>query len=418
MIVSRTYRATRRIDPGPPSLALPSRTCFPATILLSVLSLSIMAGATDEKLQVSADFPGGNIIVEKIERDDVWLHQDLRDTPQFWFYWQFEARGAAGRTIRFHFTEGDVFGSRGPAVSHDVGTTWDWLGRSACDGDNFAFKFAPGDTQVRFAFAIPYTQTNLDAWLESQADNPHLAVEILTRSPAGRDVELLRIGHLHEGPKHRVLITCRHHACESVANFVAEGLMTQVLSGQDEAAWLRENIEFVVIPFMDKDGVEDGDQGKLRHPHDHWLDYSGEARYAEVRALRARFAERLQPVDVALDFHCPYLRDNAIYFATGPDQGIAENATRFRAALEAVQLGSLRYAPGHDLSFGSGWNRPETYQDLRSFMHWAEDLPEAKLVATLEIPYAAVGTETVTPDAARQFGADLANSLARFLRPH
>jgi hypothetical protein len=90
--------------------------------------------------------------------------------------------------------------------------------------------------------------------------------------------------------------------------------------------------------------------------------------------------------------------------------------TRLSAALEAVQSGPLRYAPGRDQPFGKGWNRPDTYVGVRSFMHWADELPGGPAVGTLEFPYAAVGEETVTVDSARQFGADLAAAFARFLR--
>jgi len=78
-------------------------------------------------INIDADCPSGNIVVEKIDGDDVYVHQDLRDTKGWWFYWCFRVRGAVGRTLTFHFTNKDVFGARGPAVSLDGGKTWAWL---------------------------------------------------------------------------------------------------------------------------------------------------------------------------------------------------------------------------------------------------------------------------------------------------
>src|SRR5262245_51560383 len=101
-----------------------------------------LAVASAAELSVNARFPGGNIVVEKIERDTVWLRQDLRDTAQFWFYWLFEVRGVAGRTVEFRFTNGNVFGTRGPAISRDGGRTWGWLGTNACRGQSFVHAFA------------------------------------------------------------------------------------------------------------------------------------------------------------------------------------------------------------------------------------------------------------------------------------
>lgn len=59
---------------------------------------------------------------------------------------------------------------------------------------------------------------------------------------------------------------------------------------------------------MDKDGVEDGDQGKNRLPHDHNRDYTGESIYASVRASRDFVPHwSVGRLKFALDMHCPYI---------------------------------------------------------------------------------------------------------------
>ena len=55
-------------------------------------------------LTVDADLPAGNIIVDGVDGDKVKVRQDLRDS-NMWFYWAFRVRGAAGRTLKFDFTE-------------------------------------------------------------------------------------------------------------------------------------------------------------------------------------------------------------------------------------------------------------------------------------------------------------------------
>ena len=80
-------------------------------------------------IQIDCDFPGGNIVVERIDGDTVYLHQDMRDSKGFWFYWYFRVIGAAGRNLKFVFTRGDVIGVHGPGVSLDGGKTWFWLGK-------------------------------------------------------------------------------------------------------------------------------------------------------------------------------------------------------------------------------------------------------------------------------------------------
>ena len=81
---------------------------------------TVHAGSSPTTPEIDADFPGGNVVLERIEGDEVHLHQDPRDTAGFWFYWYFRVRARGGRTLTFHFTKGNVIGVRGPAVSTDV----------------------------------------------------------------------------------------------------------------------------------------------------------------------------------------------------------------------------------------------------------------------------------------------------------
>lgn len=219
--------------------------------------------AFGEDLAVDCQFPGGNIIVEKIVGNRVELHQDPRDTAGFWFYWNFRVRGAAGRTLTFHFTQGDVIGTRGRAVSTDGGANWTWLGLDTVEknkNNTFAYTFPADAREVRFCFAVPYQESNLRALLDRFAGNPCLKAEPHTKSRKGRTVERLRLGKLDGTPDHRVLLTCRHHSCEMMASWVLEGLLEKVLADTPDGRWLREHVEFLAIPFMDKDGVEEGDQ--------------------------------------------------------------------------------------------------------------------------------------------------------------
>jgi hypothetical protein len=384
---------------------------------LSLAAALLVAGpAAAKPLRIDAALPAGNIVVEKIDGDIVRLHQDERDTPRFWFHWHFRVRGAAGRTVVFEFTKGNVFGSRGPAISRDGGQSWSWLGREAVLGDAFTHRFGPGDDDVRFAFAIPYTRENLDRFREKYARLPGLECQTLTKTPRGRSVELLRAGRLEGDAPHRILIACRHHACESAAGFVLEGMLETMLAETPAGRWWRKNVEVLAVPFVDKDGVEEGDQGKERAPHDHWLDYGAESRYASVRELRKRIdVTPPKTLDIALDLHCPYIRDEKIYFAGGSDLRIAGEMDRFCRLLEQRQSGPLPYRRADNLPYGSGWNTAETYAGRRAFWQWAQTLPGMRMAATVEIPYASVGSATVDPASARAFGQDLAITLRDFL---
>lgn len=382
---------------------------------ISLLLLATLSRAAFADLRVDADIPGGNILVDKIDGNVVHLRQDQRDTDYPWFYWHFRVLGAQGRTLEFRFTRGPVLGPRGPAVSRDAGKNWTWLGADANQA-GFRFAFAAADADVRFCFGIPYLQTNLDEFLKRRRANNSLKVETLCRSRKGRAVELLRLGRLDGKADRCALLTARHHACEMPAGFALEGLIDAVLADMADGRWLRDHVEFWIVPFVDMDGVEDGDQGKLRKPHDPWLDYAGTSIYPAVSALREKVPAwaggRLR---VALDCHAPARLDQRIYFAASPRKDIADNTERLAAILQKVQTGPLTFDARDNLPFGRGWNNKETYGKLKSFAQWAEELPGVQVAATLELPYATVRDQPVTPESARTFGADLARALRRLM---
>ena len=135
---------------------------------------------------IDCDFPGGNVLVERIDGDHVYLRQDPRDTPVPWFYWYFRVRNAGGRTLRFHFTQGDVMTVRGPAVSTDGGKTWQWLGVGSVEGPSFCYAFPAAGGEVRFCLAMPYQEANLREFLARFRDNPNLKVEPLAVTRRGR----------------------------------------------------------------------------------------------------------------------------------------------------------------------------------------------------------------------------------------
>jgi hypothetical protein len=380
----------------------------------------------NQMFNIDADFPGGNILVEEIKDNDVYLRQDLRDTTTFWFYWAFYARSAQGRKLTFHFTSGDVLGVRGPAVSYDDGAFWQWLSDAIVNRDNnkditFSHKFSPEHTKVLFAFCPVYTQRNLDTLLLDIHKSTFHRRDVLCKSRQGREVELLRLGNPSSPTK--VLLTCRHHACEAMASWCLEGILEAVLAYDKPGAWLRANAEFAIIPFIDKDGVEAGDQGKNRGPHDHNRDYGGEISdsiYPEVAAVR-RFAPpwwSQGETGIFLDLHCPHIRGNRneeVYFVGVPNQQVWEEVTAFSMILEKVQKGTVPFSAANNLPFGCDWNTSNNYAAGLASTKWASELPQVQFASAIEIPYANASGAEVTPQSCRALGRDLAAALRKYI---
>jgi len=241
----------------------------------------------------------------------------------------------------------------------------------------------------------------------------------LCKTKKGRSVERLRLGKITGEPKYRILLTARHHACESMADYTLEGIMETVLSDSEEGRVWRQQVEVMVIPFMDKDGVEDGDQGKNRIPHDHNRDYSENSIYPEVIALRKQVPVwSKENLAFAMDIHCPHIRgaDNEhIYFVGGENFAIWEKVMNFSRLLEAGITGPLPYRMVDNLPFGKSWNTKANYSQGKSCASWARELPGIGCATGIEIPYANARGAEVTAATARTLGHDLAHAILQYL---
>lgn len=374
--------------------------------------------AAKREPKIDAGFPGGNIIVDAIKGDVVTLHTDLRDTKGSWFYWYFRVNGAQGRTLTFNFTEGSPIGVRGVTVSHDQGDSWKWLGAPEST-KSFTYTFPDSPAEVRFSFAMPYTQRHLDAFLKGLGDQPALKKDILCKSKKGRDVERLHLGKLEGEPRFRVLITGRSHACEMMASYSVEGIIQSVLADDAQGKWFRENVDMLVIPFVDKDGTEEGDQGKNRAPRDHNRDYDANALYHETRALQEYVPKwSKEKLRLALDIHCPHIRgatNEKIYLVGSEDAAMQVKQQRFSEILEGVRKGPLPYLASDNIPFGTSWNTAASFKAGTTGARWAASIPGNDLAATFELPYANASGAEVNAESARAFGHDLAAAIRGYL---
>lgn len=376
---------------------------FVAVILL--FSVSTMSYSRSP-IRVDDRLPAGNIVFERVVNDTVYLHQDLRGAEKDWFYWAFRVKGAQGRKLTFVFTKSDVVGFRGPLVSVDKGKTYDYLAEKGAGKRNFTYEFGDNAREVWFYECFPYTPKMWEAFMKSSPKGLY-EKEILCKSRKGRNVPLYRIYSGTSGPKMSVVVSSRHHCSEAPATFVAEGLTGAFLEDSELGRWLRDNVELIVVPFVDMDGVVDGDQGKWRLPHDHNRDYT-EFLYPETKAL-AGLIKEIQP-DIFLDFHNPTLSTRYIFSPLCEHPALKEDA--FAAYVEKYQEGGLNYKVYKDLPFGVRWNTAKNYADGFSVKHWVlNNIEGIDVCRTFEVPFTYAGKTKVYPTNLRQFGHGIARAI-------
>jgi Zinc carboxypeptidase len=360
---------------------------------LAAASLAQRKGVPSGVVTIATTFPGGNASEERNEGNSVHLSPDLRgDNP--WFYWYFEATAVQPGRVQFVFPEkvagfkNGAIGYQGPAISTDGGKTWKWMGTDTVKDNAFTYDFTTKGKAVRFAVTIPYVQSNLDTFLEEHTKNPHLKKSILTKSRGGREVELLRIGT--PGPeKKALLLTARHHAAETIASYVLEGILEEAMADTADGKNFRKRHVLYAVPFVDKDGVENGDQGKNRKPHDHNRDYGEKSIYPEVRAIK-----KLQAgtgFRYALDLHCPTLvmKDHQVMYFVGAKSHPANNQANVSVFAERIKSGLPKTAPSGPLVWLRDYANPAP---MCSQYFGTRD--GVVMAATLEIPFAPPGKAT------------------------
>ena len=262
---------------------------------------------------------------------------------------------------------------------------------------------------------MPYVRANFDQWLANYKGNPDLQVDTLATTPQGRNVVLVRVGDKSKKAPNAIAITGRHHCCEMMASHVLEGVLEGVVADDATGQWLREHADFLFVPFMDTDGVEEGNQGKNRAPHDHNRDYIETPLYREVAAFKKFLPTWAagRPL-VFLDLHDPALKTDiheVIHFLEPAARDQAKRLAKLAGFLECNQQGSLKYYRQNTLRYGTGYNGPTQ----GNCSGWVRSLPNSLLGTTLEIPYANASGGEVNAHSAKGFGRDLAVALKYFL---
>ena len=344
-------------------------------------------------INIHSNFIGGNIRVVDITDNTVTLENELRDTEGDWFYWAFCVEEAQGKTITFKM-QPIRLGYWGPAVSYDL-ENWHWL--DSCDGDTFTYNFKENETKVYFAHHMLYHPNRF----YTLCDNLHLEVNELCKSRKNRSVPCLRIG---EG-KESIILTARHHACESTGNYVLEGVIKDITENPIE------NTRILVVPFVDYDGVTDGDQGKSRIPHDHNRDYINEPIYPEVKSICKQI--NTYGCNYGFDFHSPWHKgsvNDKIFIVRNLNEKIEQFDT-FSSILESqITKTSMKYFKKDDYPPCTNWNQPSA-----SFGYTLNTRPECKLAFTLESAYFGTPENKVSTEKLIELGKNFAKAIKKYI---
>jgi len=347
-------------------------------------------------MKIHEEFTGGNIIVKSQEDSVIYLDNNLRDTTCEWFYWAFCVEGAAGQTLTFQF--GDTrLGYFGPAVSYDL-YTWHWLNKKS--GNSFTYTFSDTEDKVYFAHHMLYHPKRFEEF----ASRLGLELKTLAKSKKERHIPYIETGC----EDRKIILTARHHACESTGNYVLEGVLEELVLNPIEG------FSIFCVPFMDYDGVVDGDQGKNRYPYDHNRDYDKdkEAIYSSVAAVRKYISNK--NVVFGFDFHAPYhsggVRDKC--FIVQKRKEDVPKLNKFGELFEScITKEAFQYAHSNDYPPDVGWNKSGT----PTFATFVMERETSDLAFALETAYFGTDDNIFTGDHAVETGRCFARALKKYI---
>lgn len=331
-------------------------------------------------MKITTEYSGGNIIVNRIDGNIVYLQQALRDTSTWWFYWNFCVENPQFEEMEFHFDDGEVVGNFGPACSDDL-INWTWC-QPECliNNSSFKYRFKAGEKKKYFAYSLPYQVGHFERFYNNIKDDEILQLSTIAISEQGRNIPVIKIGDKNNK---NVIITCRHHSCESVASYVLEGLIQSLLMENRKTT---NQYTFHIIPFVDIDGVENGDQGKERKPHDHNRDYLEKPIYNITKQLY-KYTENMQ-VAAFIDFHCPWKWGQCNDIPHIYENRNREIVEKFIMNLTDVTQNTFKNVIKYDYNIfrmkaGCGYNKMENANAKNYF----ENKKGASLSITIETPY-------------------------------
>lgn len=280
----------------------------------------------------------------------------------------------------------------------------------------FVYRYDGASPDVLFCMGMQYRECDWKRFADEFASLPYCQSETLCDSRKGRAVEVLAI---RDGnPRHTLLLTSRHHAGEMMATHALEGVLRAILADNEFGRAFRAAVAVYAVPFTDKDGVEDGDQGKNRIPRDHARDYAGTSIFPETAAIRS-LIDKVRP-DFVLDMHCPWIRGGAnnetIYFVGSANPKTMRGTELVSAILEKKAPAAAPFFAKNNVPFGTSWNTGDNYGQGIPVRTYAEALDFVKCAQTIEIPFANCEDVTLDRAAMLALGQALAETILEYYR--
>lgn len=261
-----------------------------------------MAARKQRTVEFDAAFENGSLgQVTRLAEN--WYQIGLRPDTTYWTH--FRVRGCKDREITFNLTfvprgkanrwrvndtgnpEDPDYSCRNPYFSYD-GKKWQHFSHAAAyitvpNTISFRQHFTADEAFV--CYTIPYTYSDLQAYLARIRRHPLVQVESLGETREGHDLPVVTLGNPDN--QEVLFLICREDADEPTSNCALEGMIDYCLeSGSATIAGMLERCALKIVPMVAIDAVVAG--SPYGGPYDvmarRWLDADPLPEIASIKA--------------------------------------------------------------------------------------------------------------------------------------
>jgi len=205
---------------------------------------------------LSAVFDSGNIeVLDATDPGDIRLRigDDAGGEHRQWFH--FRLHGVRGVPLTLHIENASACSYTGgwpgyrACVSADH-VNWRRVPDTTYDGTRLTIRLTPTTDTIWLAYFEPYSWERHQQLIGRCAASPLARVDRLGTSVDGRDIDRVTVS----GGPLPVWIIARQHPGESMAEWLAEGLLERLVGDSTAAQAVRERATVHVVPNMNPDG--------------------------------------------------------------------------------------------------------------------------------------------------------------------
>jgi hypothetical protein len=273
------------------------------------------------------------------------------------------------------------------------------------------FETPEGCTDCSAAFCFPYGHSQLRRAVRETAGTWH--IETLDVSAGGRPLVRL-LSPSAEGNEAGVYIVARQHSGETPGSWVLDGILRAV-AGEDAGGPLHD-ADWWAVPFVNVDGVVEGDYGKDPMPADFNRAWAPMPLRPEVYAIQrdmmhfaGRYGRRL-----VLDLHAPGGGETGLYQFL-PREGRPDEQRTAAESFAPLLAAQFPDVPAESISRVPDY--PSRWDSNHTATCWAWDHLDGTLGVSIETSYQALTEEVrLLPEDYRDIGRRLAAVAVAWLR--